>query len=426
MRILATLLLLTASAGLSAGNLLLHTFHAPPYQIAVSPGSASTGVRGSTVETVQCILEKMEWTATTVAVPPNRAVHSLRNRMVDGYYAVDPSDTLDQYAVASSPIALEKWFFFSKRPLTDYRQARIGVIAGSNEAAWMAQHGYPIHMQANVPEQLLTLLYRDRIDAIMTDLRLLEHLQASATASATGAPPVLYGHFLRFAPLSFYINRRVATEHPTFLTRFNTHIADCVSKDFALSPVEQDHVKALTQLLMKDLRSNLNIEGNLLSGMRYQSMGELLNLDRQWEAMAPVMASPLAKQLLEHPDSRRLRDWQERHQGLVTEAFIFDDVGAITALSHLTSDYWQGNEDKFLRVVDLPPGESHLYPIYFDDSARHFQVIVSTPVHQRDGQFMGAVVLGLDIERAMQTINGEGIALRLEDLPASAAGPATE
>lgn len=81
--------------------------------------------------------------------------------MIDGYFAIDPSAELDNIARRSDPVALEKWYFFTGGNKAFTNNLRIGVVAGSNEEAWLEANGYAIFLSVSSPSQLLALLKRD-------------------------------------------------------------------------------------------------------------------------------------------------------------------------------------------------------------------------------------------------------------------------
>lgn len=394
-------LLITLSSSVSASVLTLYTFNAPPYQIAGMAGNDPRLVHGTTVDTIKCIAGRQEWTPSIRVVPQNRALHSLRNQSVDGYFAVDASRSLTDFAGASAPIALEKWYFYSHAPIDDFHSARIAVISGSNEALWLEQSPYKAAMSVATASQLLALLARKRVDAILMDQRVMAILADGTTIDEVPRP--LIAQFIRFAPLHLYINHSYIRRHPEFIPRFNTEIEHCVRDGFTLSETESAAMEALARDLMQDLGNLMDLQTLLSRPLRNRSLSDILNLDNQWQAHAPTLASPLARDILALPPSRELARWQKDQSGLVTEVFLTDRLGANVAQSQLTTDYWQGDELKFQRVVAAPPDALYLSDVRFDGSAQRFQVHASMPVRARaDGRFLGAVVMGLDIELVLQ------------------------
>jgi hypothetical protein len=66
-----------------------------------------------------------------------------------------------------------------------------------------------------------------------------------------------------------------------------------------------------------------------------------------------------------------------------------------------TSDYWQGDEDKFIESYKNGTGAVHIGDIKFDDSAQVYLVQVSVPVKDGD-TVIGAVTIGIDVDKFEQ------------------------
>ncbi len=115
--------------------------------------------------------------------------------------------------------------------------------------------------------------------------------------------------------------------------------------------------------------------------------------DQEW-ASSP--AYPLRKALTSSPCAQRLRQLTAADP-LVVEAILMDEQGANVCVSRETSDYWQGDEDKWRRpfvegraaFVDEPA---------FDASSATYAVQLSVPV--ADGaRRIGALTLTLKVRK---------------------------
>lgn len=390
-----------------ARTLDLYTFHGPPYQIEATAGVYDAPVSGTTVDTVHCAMSQMDWDVRIRTVPQNRAMHSLRGRLIDGYFAVDETPKLSKIAVASAPIALEKWYFFSLGHIVDFKAAHLGTIAGSNEALWLANRGYNNVLPVYSAPQLIELLKRGRIDAIVLDQQVLDANSLGGSEGLQLQTDGLKKEFIRFVPLHLYLTHNFTSLNPDFLPEFNNLLGGCVTVGFKLSEHEALLARDLAAYLLADLRTQVDLKTNLTNHQELRSLSETLNLDRKWQALAPTKPSELAERLLNLAISRALADWQDSHKGLVTETFITNEMGAITALSQLTSDFWQGDEEHFSATIGRRPEEIILSPLMYDPSARRFQLTASTPLYEDGtGKYAGAIAIGLDIERVLQTSNG--------------------
>ncbi|MEE2762256.1 MAG: transporter substrate-binding domain-containing protein [Pseudomonadota bacterium] len=383
----------------------LFTYEAPPHQVSQADDLGRTRAVGETVDTVMCAAGRSGRTTRVRVTPPNRALYSLRRNLIDGYFAIDPSPELDAIATRTDPVALAKWYFFSAREGIDLRHARIGVVAGSHESSWLTHQGYEIALSVATPRQLVALLRLNRIDAALMD----EQVMAGLNVDTEGPGADLHSRFVRFAPLYLYFSDRFTRAAPEFAGRFNRFLPGCMKTALNLSDSEQAFLRQQARKLLMELNASVSLDRALTDGPRLPTFADILNIDKQWQALAPDQSVPLADQLLALPASRALRAWQDSHRGLVTEALLITKSGTLAAMSQLTSDYWQGDEAKFRenirKAVTARFEESDLYlsPVRYDASTRQFQVMVSAPLNASDGSGnTGVIALGLNISQALQ------------------------
>jgi len=96
-----------------------------------------------------------------------------------------------------------------------------------------------------------------------------------------------------------------------------------------------------------------------------------------------------------------LVDVMKSHASIV-EVFVMDNQGANVAMSNITSDYWQGDEDKWKMSFAQGEGNLHVSDIEFDKSAYTQLQQVSLPVFNQKNIAIGAVTFGLDINKLNQ------------------------
>jgi len=382
----------------------LYTFESSPYQVSARAGIGTTNVTGETVDTVNCAASQAGWSTRIRITPQNRAVHSLQRNLIDGYFAIDPSTELDTIAKRSNPVSLEKWYFFTTESAIELESARIGVVDGSNEKAWLEANGFDVFMSVSLPSQLPALLKRGRIDAAVMDKRAMTDLHDPDRSIVNN----LHEHFIRYTPLYLYLSESFVANNPGFLPSFNQFIPGCMEGRITLSADEEAHVRTLAEKLFSKIDSALNLQQAIDEGPRMENLTDVLNFDSRWQALAPTKAPELAKAILELPGSRTLHAWKMAHREYVTEALLINDRGTLAAMSQLTSDYWQGDERKFTRVIEnLEAGLSGRDAIYisdirYDASTSRFQITVSAPVGPVSGNLpKGILALGLDIESAL-------------------------
>jgi hypothetical protein len=86
------------------------------------------------------------------------------------------------------------------------------------------------------------------------------------------------------------------------------------------------------------------------------------------------------------------------HHGFVVEAFAMDNQGALVGLTNKTSDYWQGDEAKFIESYKNGSGAVHYGDVEFDDSIGEIVVQVSVPV-MSGSRAIGAITFGVSLDR---------------------------
>ncbi|WP_203143089.1 transporter substrate-binding domain-containing protein [Marinobacter mangrovi] len=387
---------LAATSALATQPLQIYAPEAAPYQYEMAGE-----VHGTTVEALRCALNETSWRPEVHIVPQRRGIHSLRTGVIDGYMAITPSDDIDQFATLSAPLALEKWYLYSREPVS-LSKARLGAIAGSNESIWLHKKGLTPRMQVSSLGQLVALIERDRIDAMVVDQRVMERYLKDARDNRSAPRVQLQRQFIRFAPLGLYVGKNFLAAHPRFLARFNDNLDDCVSSGFQLEDSERQLIQRQSTTLLDQAISELAIQDTLSNPPPPSTLADILMIDELWQASTADAPSEEAQHVLERPLSKALRQWQEQQHGRVTETMVMDAQGSLVASSQMTSDYWQGDEDKF-RVVAADPGDGfYIGPVRYDASAQHFQVIASRALHDpRSGELIGAVALGIDIEKAL-------------------------
>lgn len=121
-------------------------------------------------------------------------------------------------------------------------------------------------------------------------------------------------------------------------------------------------------------------------------------LDAQWRAEVGAASKPLIDATLGNGASQYLAGVQEASAGKYTEIFAMDAKGLNVAQSTLTSDYWQGDEDKFTQSFGAGADAVHIGEIEQDESTQIFQSQVSVPITDpATGAVIGAITVGVDV-----------------------------
>jgi hypothetical protein len=121
-------------------------------------------------------------------------------------------------------------------------------------------------------------------------------------------------------------------------------------------------------------------------------------LDAQWRAEVSAASKPLIDATLANAASQYLKGVQDAAGGKYTEIFAMDAKGLNVGQSTLTSDYWQGDEDKFTQSFGAGADAVNLGEVEQDESTQIFQSQVSVPITDpATGALIGAITVGVDV-----------------------------
>lgn len=121
--------------------------------------------------------------------------------------------------------------------------------------------------------------------------------------------------------------------------------------------------------------------------------------DKQWRAETTSAEQPTIKAVLGNALSTYLKQKQASSNGLYTEIFVMDNRGLDAGQSEITSDYWQGDEDKWQKTFLVGPDAIHLSEVEQDESTQIFQSQLSLPITDpASGAAIGAITIGINVE----------------------------
>ncbi len=135
-----------------------------------------------------------------------------------------------------------------------------------------------------------------------------------------------------------------------------------------------------------------------IENKKRKELSEIKRLDDKWKE-TPVDAA-IIKALTESECGRYLNKIQTS-QPHYAEIFVMDKLGGNVCMTGKTSDYWQGDEAKFIKSYKEGKGDVHISSINFDESSDTYVIQVSFPVI--DGKdVIGAMTIGIDVEKYTQ------------------------
>lgn len=123
-------------------------------------------------------------------------------------------------------------------------------------------------------------------------------------------------------------------------------------------------------------------------------------LDKQWRAEVDAADKPLISATLGNPASVYLAKVLEDSKGVYTEIFATDNKGLNVAQASVTSDYWQGDEDKFTKTFPVGADAIFLGDVEQDESTQQFQQQVSfTVTDPATGTPIGSITVGVNLDQ---------------------------
>lgn len=129
------------------------------------------------------------------------------------------------------------------------------------------------------------------------------------------------------------------------------------------------------------------------------SEAQIIEWDNEWREQVGQSIQPRVEAVMGHELSAFLGEQVADSGGRITEIFVMDALGLNVAASGVTSDYWQGDEDKFTQSFGAGAGAVFVDAVEFDESAQSYQGQVSISLTDPDtGEVVGAMTIGLNAE----------------------------
>ena len=124
------------------------------------------------------------------------------------------------------------------------------------------------------------------------------------------------------------------------------------------------------------------------------SLDDIKAKDEVWIKDSGISA--FMKNIMENDAAKELARL-ERTQGYFFECFLMGNQGANVAMTNKTSDYWQGDEDKWSESFKNGVGAVFFSKVKFDDSAQAYLVQISVPVMD-GGKAIGVITIGVNLD----------------------------
>ncbi len=155
-----------------------------------------------------------------------------------------------------------------------------------------------------------------------------------------------------------------------------------------------DSVKKLADELRAWGENSILIAAVNEQNAKQQTLDSIKAQDATWRSTSGI--GDFMKPLMENAAAKELSRL-EKSKPYFSELFLMDNQGANVAMTNKTSDYWQGDEDKFTKSFNNGQGAIHIGDVEFDESSQAYLVQVSVPV-MSEGSAIGALTIGINVD----------------------------
>ena len=125
------------------------------------------------------------------------------------------------------------------------------------------------------------------------------------------------------------------------------------------------------------------------------SLSEIKKRDQEWLTAGPnsALKASMSSSDIGKYISRVIKSNGDKYN----EMFLTDNQGANVAAYPLTSDYWQGDEDKFAKAFNEGKGKIYIGELEFDESTKVNAIQISVPVRY-GAAAIGVLVIGVKVD----------------------------
>jgi hypothetical protein len=174
-------------------------------------------------------------------------------------------------------------------------------------------------------------------------------------------------------------------------------VLDQVKKDINAHKGLSAKTKAYAIKSLLPLSTNaLFVKETLAQNAKKMPMAEITRIDNEWMKAESLL--PIQKEKMNNVTAGELKKLAAKMPA-VLEAFVMDDQGGVVGENNLTSDYWQGDEEKWTGSFNKGKGGVDAGKEKFDKSANATIQQVSLPIIDKGGKVIGAVTWGVAVSK---------------------------
>ncbi len=367
-------------------------------------------IRGDAVNTVECVLNSMNRTLKLEIYPQKRGIQLFKSGKLDGLLSYQPFQEKGFRSVASHPIVFERWnLYYASEGVANsldswktlLNGSRVGSVRGSSIDAWLRSHEISAEYRVESFDQLIKMLYQNRIDVFIADER---STGETINEGFNGHNFSFKQKFVAFSPLSIHFSQgRLGEEE--FLTRFNSYISSCRPKSLELKYNEGKFVLEKAKLIFDEYINTSIIRNKVLASNLAHSQkleeSQVARMEKKWDIEKNSHEGDLVSSVVQSEVADILRDIMKSTEGNILEIIVMNKHGVNIASTGITSDYYQGDEEKYRKTYLKNSSAIHLSDVRFDGSSNNFGAQVSFTL-SNNGVSIGAVTLTMNVYRVFQ------------------------
>jgi hypothetical protein len=163
----------------------------------------------------------------------------------------------------------------------------------------------------------------------------------------------------------------------------------------------EEWLERVDPMLVSDIRAVQQLASNrvlrdavIAQNSRNTPLERIKVIDQEWSGTSDLTPFKLS---LQNSEAGTVLKQSVRLNPSYTELFLTDNQGANVAAYPATSDYWQGDEDKFYEAY-VGNGLVWVGELEYDESTRKYAVQVSVPVYDHSDTMSGVLVAGLVVD----------------------------
>ncbi|MBO3759987.1 hypothetical protein [Ciceribacter sp. L1K22] len=171
-----------------------------------------------------------------------------------------------------------------------------------------------------------------------------------------------------------------------------------------LASAEEAHVAPVTAYVQENVVPWLS-DPAVIAAIKAQnekhaglSAADIDALDKKWRAEVETSDRPMISEVLGNDLSKMLQEKQAASEGTISELFVMDNKGLNVGQSDVTSDYWQGDEDKFNKSFGAGKDAIFVDAVEKDESTQALQSQASVTISDESGAPIGAITIGINMD----------------------------